>query len=148
MNDQAEKTKPIINCHTHIFTGDQVPPYLAKDYVPPPFYLLFPIPFFMSLYKKYNALKNGIRFDMRVVRMRRRYQLMQNSINRNSILKPVFFLVGLLLTINAFFVIFQWIASFSPPTASIATSVEDVRKLLQDWHLYYVPRFWLWQIPD
>lgn len=25
---------PIINCHTHIFTGDHVPPYLAKTFLP------------------------------------------------------------------------------------------------------------------
>ncbi|TCK67984.1 amidohydrolase family protein [Winogradskyella wandonensis] len=27
---------PIINCHTHIFTGDHVPPYLARTFVPRP----------------------------------------------------------------------------------------------------------------
>jgi hypothetical protein len=29
---------PIINCHTHTFTAEHVPPLLAKNYVPWPFY--------------------------------------------------------------------------------------------------------------
>ena len=30
--------KSIINCHTHIFTSKTVPPYLAKSFLPGPFY--------------------------------------------------------------------------------------------------------------
>lgn len=36
---ESEK-KPIINCHTHIFTGKNVPTYLAKSFLPWPFYYL------------------------------------------------------------------------------------------------------------
>ena len=41
MADQSERNQeldiqkdPIINCHTHIFTGDYVPPYLGRTFVP------------------------------------------------------------------------------------------------------------------
>ena len=30
--------KSMINCHTHIFTSKTVPPYLAKSFLPWPFY--------------------------------------------------------------------------------------------------------------
>lgn len=42
---------PIINCHTHIFTGDHVPPYLAKTYVPAPFHYLLPLRPFVLFFR-------------------------------------------------------------------------------------------------
>jgi predicted TIM-barrel fold metal-dependent hydrolase len=39
----SKKQLPIINCHTHTFTGDHVPPFLAKTYIPFPFYYLIPV---------------------------------------------------------------------------------------------------------
>ena len=146
MNHKSEKPKPIINCHTHIFTGDQVPPYLARDYVPWPFYYLFPVSFFMSLYKSYRDLKDRIRYDIKYIRARRQYQLLQNFIKRTLLLNLVLWLIGILLTINAFFVIFQWIASFAPPAGTVATVVEEIRTQLKDWYIYFVPKFWLWKI--
>src|SRR5687768_16043276 len=37
------REKPIINCHTHIFTGDHVPPFLARTFLPWPIYYLLPV---------------------------------------------------------------------------------------------------------
>jgi predicted TIM-barrel fold metal-dependent hydrolase len=50
--------EPIINCHTHVFTGDHVPPFLAKTYVPAPFYWLIHLGFIVSVFRfwyKYPA---------------------------------------------------------------------------------------------
>lgn len=50
-----KKKKPIINCHTHIFTEKNIPPWIAKTFIPWPFYLLTHVPtifWFMKLYKK------------------------------------------------------------------------------------------------
>lgn len=38
---EVKPKQPIINCHAHIFTGDHVPPYLAKSIIVAPFYKLF-----------------------------------------------------------------------------------------------------------
>lgn len=38
--EPTKPAAPIINCHTHIFTGDHVPPFIAKTYLPEPFYRL------------------------------------------------------------------------------------------------------------
>ena len=43
--------KPFINTHTHIFTIKNVPPYLAKTFVPWPFYILFHINIVKFIYK-------------------------------------------------------------------------------------------------
>ena len=48
--------QPIINTHTHIFTKDDVPPYLGKNILPWPFYLIFSLPLIMWWYKTYKRL--------------------------------------------------------------------------------------------
>lgn len=40
MDQTTEKTEPLINCHTHVFTVKDVPPQLAKTIVPWPLYFL------------------------------------------------------------------------------------------------------------
>lgn len=42
-------TDKITNCHTHIFTGDHVPPYLGKTLMPFPFYYILNIRFMIYL---------------------------------------------------------------------------------------------------
>ena len=49
--------KKIINVHTHVFTGNFVPPYLAKTIVPCPFYLLLNTRWIIKQFKKYYAHK-------------------------------------------------------------------------------------------
>ncbi|HRG93896.1 MAG TPA: hypothetical protein PLZ10_13160, partial [Chitinophagaceae bacterium] len=56
-NDNKETVKgpkaPIINCHTHIFTGDHVPPWLAKTFLPWPIYFLLPLSGIVRLFRWY-----------------------------------------------------------------------------------------------
>ncbi len=53
--NQAVK-KSIINCHTHIFTGKCVPPYIAKTFLPWPLYKLLNIDFLLRV-------KEFLKFD-------------------------------------------------------------------------------------
>jgi predicted TIM-barrel fold metal-dependent hydrolase len=40
---------PIINCHTHVFIGESIPPKIAKTFIPWPFYNLLTIKFILGL---------------------------------------------------------------------------------------------------
>jgi predicted TIM-barrel fold metal-dependent hydrolase len=51
MEQTLNQKPPIINCHTHIFTGANVPPYIGKTYIIWPFYYLLGIPFILSLFR-------------------------------------------------------------------------------------------------
>jgi len=44
-----KKAQPIINCHTHIFTADYVPPFLAKTIIPLGLYRLVHLGFFVAI---------------------------------------------------------------------------------------------------
>lgn len=50
-----EEKPPIVNCHTHVFTSDYVPPYLAKSYVPWPFYYLLSLRVVIWFLKIYQS---------------------------------------------------------------------------------------------
>ena len=54
----SSHNKPIINCHTHIFKGEHVPPYLAKAFVPWPFYKILSVPFILWIFKRFVTKKN------------------------------------------------------------------------------------------
>lgn len=58
-----EPKNPIINCHTHIFTKDHVPPFLAKTFVPWPFYFLLYTPFIIQLIRIYKSLESQYRYN-------------------------------------------------------------------------------------
>lgn len=51
MTETQTKKERIINCHTHIFTAGSVPPFLAKTYVPWPFYLLIHLQPIVALFR-------------------------------------------------------------------------------------------------
>lgn len=61
-NEKGEK-HPIINCHTHSFTGDHVPPYLAKSILKWPLYLLVNFRWIFGFMRKYYQKKDSKRFD-------------------------------------------------------------------------------------
>lgn len=61
MSTETNK-KPIINAHTHIFTGNFVPPYLTKSIVPKPFHLLFHTGWIIGIIKAYYKRKHKKEF--------------------------------------------------------------------------------------
>ena len=49
------KKPPIVNCHAHVFTGDYVPPFLAKTYLPEPLYRLLSLRWVINFLRWYNT---------------------------------------------------------------------------------------------
>src|SRR5258705_13219188 len=61
MDPSPTKAASIINCHTHIFKGDNVPPQIAKTFLPWPFYLLLTVPLILQLCRFWFINKNSPR---------------------------------------------------------------------------------------
>ncbi len=57
-NDQSKPQEPIINAHTHIFTKDHTPKYLAKQILPWPFYMWLETVPMLKLIKNYLNRNN------------------------------------------------------------------------------------------
>ena len=103
-------THPIINCHTHIFTGDHVPPFLAKTFLPWPVYLLLPLSMVVGLfrfwYKKIAPRLKGI--DAR--KIREKIYRIRMFIQRTGLIRIAVFIIGVVLTISTFLILFDLIA--------------------------------------
>lgn len=64
--EQLKSQKPIINAHTHVFTKDHTPKYLAKQILPWPFYMLLETGPILKLIKRYlNQNKQEFSYSAR-----------------------------------------------------------------------------------
>jgi len=61
MDQQPSKTTPMINCHTHIFKGENVPPQIARTFIPWPLYTWLTIPFILRICRFWFISKNSPR---------------------------------------------------------------------------------------
>lgn len=121
-NDSENSTKsctpvkdPIINCHTHIFTGDHVPPFLAKSYLPVPFYWLLhlrPIVLFFRWWYKGPATTRYTVGHKRVVKTRTAITAFFTR------LYPFNVIAGYYIFLIAFFTLYGLINPVFPPEKS------------------------------
>ena len=72
----AIEKQPIINCHTHIFTGDHVPPYLAKTVVPAPLYFLINLSWVVGFFRFYHKIAARISYSPQM----KRFELLKNKV--------------------------------------------------------------------
>jgi hypothetical protein len=104
----SSHNKPIINCHTHIFKGEHVPPYLAKAFVPWPLYKILSIPFILWIFKRFVTKKNKKYKDPYIERERNKVKK-RIKIQRNILLKTVIMVLKTAITIQAVFIICKWL---------------------------------------
>lgn len=106
--NQSEKL-PIINCHTHIFTGDHVPPYLGKSILKWPIYKLLNFQWIFRIciwwYSKgpYKRKFGGRQNDKLV----KQYQ-QKMFIQRTRILYYGLSIIGWYFTIQVIYYFFYW----------------------------------------
>jgi len=107
---------PFINCHTHIFTGDHVPSYLAKTFVPSPFYFFFPLSLIVKLFRFwYN---NPYRWQFqpwykKIIECVYKIKMLGSRTGFNRLISTI---LGLFLTIHVFYILYDWISIVSKPT--------------------------------
>lgn len=107
----VKHAKPFINCHTHVFTADHVPPYLAKTFLPGPIYNLLSLRWIVRMfrfwYEKIEPKRNNVKARKR---RERRYNFYM-SIQRSGILKILVFLTGTALTIASVGILLYYLAN-------------------------------------
>ncbi|MCF6348506.1 MAG: hypothetical protein L3J20_09440 [Flavobacteriaceae bacterium] len=93
---------PLINIHTHIFTEKNIPPLIAKTFVPWPFYYLLHIGLVFRLFKLYKWIKNIIKpfwsFQTKVI----------SFIRTTPIIRYIDYVVSLVLSFNVLVFILDW----------------------------------------
>ncbi|MDX2070236.1 MAG: hypothetical protein SFV55_17545 [Haliscomenobacter sp.] len=131
---------PIINCHSHVFTGDHVPPYLAKTFVPWPFYYFLPLSLVVSLFRMWYNHINEWKHKAWWVKIHQILFRLKILGDRNLLAKGLIFLFGLMITIHAFFILYDGFVLIIKPQANYNDIVNALRKWLLDYNLLYIPK--------
>lgn len=110
---------PIINCHIHLFTGDHVPPWLARTYLPWPFYFVLPVSAIVGLLRWWYKGPNNFFFSAAYKRIVGVLYAIRMFVARNFILHLISIVVGAFVTINVFFFLYDLVAAIvaAPPKA-------------------------------
>ncbi|MFD2562407.1 hypothetical protein [Aquimarina rubra] len=124
--------KPVINCHTHIFRGEHVPPYLAKTFVPWPLSYLLNTAWILKFYKR-SVRSSGKKFQDPYVEKRRKRVVKAIKLRRNKLFSSILSLVGMVLTVHVFFIIFRWLSLvFNPEQNEIIGYIIKLQTWLID----------------
>jgi len=129
--DPADKP-PIINCHSHVFTGDHVPPWLAKTFLPWPVYRLLPVSGIVRLFRwwfKENG-PNDFFFSDAWKRIVKGLYKTRMFLVRNVVFAFLSPLVGVYVTINVFFFLYNVITGIFKAPAEHAKEVGGIEGFL------------------
>ena len=137
--DTINSDQPIINCHTHIFTGDHVPPYLAKTFIPLYLYYLLPVRLFIGAIRFYFRKIDPIKYKSWYKWVVNRIYHYKMVINRNGILNIVFFAISVFLTVQVFFILVDWLISLHLFDDSVKQKIVDLRLWFINKKLLYIP---------
>jgi predicted TIM-barrel fold metal-dependent hydrolase len=101
-----DSNKPrIINCHTHIFTGDCVPPWLARTIIPAPLHFLLPVTKIVALVRWwFNSPRSPYQwiFQPWYKKLARILYLIKVNLTRYWILRLIKAIVGLIILLSIF----------------------------------------------
>lgn len=94
---------PVINCHTHIFTGDHVPPWLARTFLPWPFYYLLPLSGIVGLLRWWYKGPNQWKYSVPSKKWIRFLYKTRMWLRRHFVLSALYHTLGIFLTWHVFF---------------------------------------------
>lgn len=109
MNQTVKKS--IINCHTHIFTGKCVPPFIAKSFLPWPLYRLLNIDFLLRVneFLKFDRGRRKVWYDKwqnRLIGLKYSWTRIKVSLTRNVIFQNITTLFNVWVLFHTFFILF------------------------------------------
>jgi predicted TIM-barrel fold metal-dependent hydrolase len=134
--EHPASSDPIVNCHTHIFTADHVPPWLGKTFLPfiLPYILCVPLVVVPArLWYKHGPRKWKQTYVYRL--LRKAFYRIKITIDRIFLLWLVVFAAGWLLTLHVFFILYDLFARISRPDQD--STVNQGRQWLVDHRLLY-----------
>lgn len=132
-----QNTKPpIINCHVHVFTGDYVPPFLAKTYLVTPAYRLLSLRWVIKLLRWYYINIKPLYYTNKYRAAQQRKYKFEMSFRRSHILCIFKLLFNAYITLAVFYYTIVWFVS---PTASyenlLILLLQKGYLWLDSWHI-------------
>ncbi|MBX2896876.1 MAG: hypothetical protein KF763_15625 [Cyclobacteriaceae bacterium] len=138
MNQPQQTKPPLINCHTHIFTGDHVPPYLAKTFVPPPLHYLLPLSLIVKFFRFWYKYPNRWRYGARAKRTARLWYKIRMIGARTGIARFFSVVIGSAIALVVLIIL---IDGFADPrsTNAVVVYVLRIKRWLCDHYLLWIP---------
>ncbi len=123
----ADEKAPIINCHTHIFTGDHVAPLLGKSIIRWPLYYLVNFKWIFYFFRRYYKKADKERFDgTDNLKARKKFEFWR-TFRKNIILYGLYTIAGLYLTLQSIDILCHWV--YSKPPADPGWLIRSLQKL-------------------
>lgn len=145
-NATTSKESRMFNCHTHIFTGDHVPPYLAKTFLPWPLYYLTNVSVLISLFRrwfngpgtwKYRGWYKNLKSFL--------YKWKMLNV-RYAVVTVLGFFIGLYISLQVIFILIDWIQILQPLSDDTNALIMKANDFLQAYWLIYIPEATAWKI--
>lgn len=136
-----------INCHTHIFVGANIPPYIGKQFMPWPFYKLFTIPFILRLCKWWYLGKSSpakLRYKWWYKKIQEYFCRYRSFINRNSFFSFIAALANFIIVYHAILFLILWAAGLSSsPATGFTGKIIEIANWLTAHKLFFHAPAWL-----
>jgi predicted TIM-barrel fold metal-dependent hydrolase len=135
--DTEEKViekKPLINCHTHVFTSKNVPPWLARTYLFWPAFYLLHAGILVSILKGWYR---DVDSEQYTGSGKRRQKIKFNINYFLYRVNPIYQIFGWFLTVQTFFILYDLLKKLIMPNAG-DNWVEETRRFLLKNHLLLI----------
>lgn len=103
--------KPIINCHTHIFTGKNIPPYIGKTFMPWILYKLLSIPFIIGICRFWYTSRYSpyrFKFDLDIANLKKLNLRIKQFWQKSLFLKTIVDITSFVLILYTAYLVFQY----------------------------------------
>lgn len=103
--------KPIINCHTHVFTGDNIPPYIGKTFMSAILYRILTVPLIIGICKfwftsRYSPYK--FNFSFQNSNLKKNLVKLKLLWQRFGILRTIVDVIGFIFVIFSSYILFKY----------------------------------------
>jgi len=136
----------MFNCHAHIFTGDHVPPYLAKTFLPFPLYYIAHVPMLIALFRRYFNGPGTWKYKGWYKNMKAFFYWWKMLNVRYWVVSLLGILVGLYISLQVIFILVDWIQALDPLSKETYSRIMDAERYLQDYWFIYIPHATAWKI--
>jgi predicted TIM-barrel fold metal-dependent hydrolase len=140
----SQPKPPIINCHTHTFVSGHVPGFLAKTYLPWPFYYLIPLHPIVALFRWWLNGPNTWPFQPWYKKIARAIYKVKETLVRDWVLGVIHYFLGLFVGIQVFYIVYKWATDISKKLC--IDYLDSLKTWLNDHHLQYDICQWYWQV--
>ncbi|MCB0559217.1 MAG: amidohydrolase family protein [Phaeodactylibacter sp.] len=138
MEEKPTSSQPVINCHTHIFTGDHVPPHLARTFVWWPFYFILSLPLILWAVKSWNQVSDAIRFSPIYRAGKRAWYKFSIWISRTWVLNILQWIISTLAIVHVFYILYDWASLVFEPDESVVNDwILLLREKLEEWNILF-----------